>query len=169
MTDVVIWRLHDGAALDVLAEPYRHLHEAQTAVAPQLAHMPERTAEASWERRRAAYEQWLAAPDAFVALAQRDVEIIGFAVVTFAGAYHGWESGSRVGELKDLAVAPDERGRGIGSTLLDAVEDELARLGVAEYRVNVIAPNEDAARLYQRRGMTRVTSVFLARVANRRD
>ena len=164
MSDLVVKRAEGPACIDSLTELYRHLHGAQTRAAPHLAHMPQRSAEESWRRRRAAYEQWLAVPGAFVLLAQRDAETVGFALVTFAGAYHGWSSGPRVAELKDLAVAPAARGKGIGSRLLDEVEHELGRVGVEEYRLNVIAPNEDAIRLYTRRGMTHVTTVFLAKV-----
>jgi ribosomal protein S18 acetylase RimI-like enzyme len=126
--------------------------------------MRERTASESWERRRHSYVEWLSSAGAFLLVASRGERTLGFALVTFAGAYSGWESGERVAELKDIVVAPAARGQGIGSALLDRLEAELASVGVSEYRLNVIAANEDAIRLYRRRGMTHVTTVMLGRV-----
>ena len=115
-------------------------------------------------RRRGAYEQWLAVPGAFVLVATEGDRAVGFALVTLGGGYHGWESGERVAEIKDVSVAADVRGRGIGTQLMDAVEAELARAGVTEVRLNVIEENEAALRSYRRRGLVHVTSVLLGRV-----
>jgi ribosomal protein S18 acetylase RimI-like enzyme len=41
---------------------------------------------------------------------------------------------------------------GIGTRLLDAVDDELATRGVHDLRISVLAGNERAQRLYERRG-----------------
>jgi ribosomal protein S18 acetylase RimI-like enzyme len=47
------------------------------------------------------------------------------------------------------------RGRGLGSALLDAVDDELARRGIADLRIAVMVGYDDALRLYERRGLRR--------------
>jgi ribosomal protein S18 acetylase RimI-like enzyme len=160
-----ITRVEGTAQIDALAELYRHLHDAQTAAAPELGPLPARTADASWAHRRRAYEGWLAAPGAFVLYARDGATTLGYALVTFAGPYAGWVSGERVAELKDLSVLPEARGRGIGTRLMDALEAELERMGISEYRLNVIAANAQALRFYERRGLARVSAVFLGRPA----
>jgi hypothetical protein len=42
---------------------------------------------------------------------------------------------------------------------MDAVEDELALLEVGDLRVLVVAPNAEAIRFYERRGLVKVTQV----------
>lgn len=160
-----IRKVEGTECIDLLSHLYRSLDEHQAGVAPTLGHMSRRSVRESWERRRRAYATWLAVPGAYVLLAEREQRVVGYALVTLAPAYHGWRSGERVAELKDVVVEAQLRGNGIGSALLDAVERELAGIGVAEYRVNVLAGNEDAARLYRARGMTQVSTVFLARVS----
>ena len=44
------------------------------------------------------------------------------------------------------------RGSGLGSALLDAVDDRLAADGVHDQAIGAIAPNTAAIRLYERRG-----------------
>jgi GNAT superfamily N-acetyltransferase len=153
-------------ALDDSVPPlFAALHNAQITAAPSLGHLPARDAADAWSRRRAAYTRWLSVPGAFALLATEEDRPVGFALVTFASGYHGWSSGERVAELKDLSVAADVRGRGIGSRLMDAVESQLARQGVTDLRLNVIAANADAVRFYERRGLVAVTTVLLGRVS----
>jgi ribosomal protein S18 acetylase RimI-like enzyme len=47
-------------------------------------------------------------------------------------------------ELYSLSVAPELRGRGIGTSLLDFVDRELARRSIADLKVAVIAGNTGA-------------------------
>ena len=63
-----------------------------------------------------------------------------------------WRTGERVGEIKFLFVASEERGRGTGAALTEAIDAELARRGVADQFVGAIAPNAAAIRFYQSRG-----------------
>lgn len=63
-----------------------------------------------------------------------------------------WRTGARVGEIKFLVVAPEERGRGTGAALTEAVDTALAERGVADQFVGAIAPNAGAIRFYQSRG-----------------
>ena len=64
-----------------------------------------------------------------------------------------WPVGQRWAELVSLAVLPDRRGGGIGSALMDAVDAELARRGIADLQVAVMAGNDAALRFYERRGL----------------
>lgn len=63
-------------------------------------------------------------------------------------------------------MLPEPRGAGIGSALLDAVDDEFARLGVDDQMIGVLPGNVDAVRLYERRGF-RPTWLYLSRFAGR--
>ncbi len=59
----------------------------------------------------------------------------------------------RMAWIATIAVLPEQRGRGIGSTLLQACE---ARLGVPQIRLSVRASNSDAIRLYRVAGYEQV-------------
>jgi ribosomal protein S18 acetylase RimI-like enzyme len=154
-----------GAELISQLEPlYSVLHEHHVSVAPTLAGMPARSAAESWRRRCALYESWLAVPGSFVLMAERDRAAVGYAVVSISDAFQSWASGDRVGDVYELAVVAAERGRGIGSALMDAVEAELVAAGIGEVRLRVIAANRDALRFYERRGLTPISHVLLGRV-----
>lgn len=63
-----------------------------------------------------------------------------------------WTSGF----IKDLAVAPDWRGKGIGETLLRQVSWVLQQRGLAAVELKVVAENTHAIALYRRLGMSQV-------------
>jgi hypothetical protein len=60
-------------------------------------------------------------------------------------------------------VAPEHRGRGSASALLDAVDRECDALGVADVIVGALPGNVDAICLYERRGF-RPTWMYLSRL-----
>jgi ribosomal protein S18 acetylase RimI-like enzyme len=75
-------------------------------------------------------------------------------VADAAGAVAGMAQCWTEGFVKDLAVRPAFRGRGLGEALLHAVFAEFARRGVGEVRLKVDASNPTGAvRLYRRMGM----------------
>lgn len=114
--------------------------------------------------RRRKYETALADPDAFVLIAEAAERPVGYALVSLGEGPSGWDYGERVADIETLSVLPEARGEGIGSKLMDAVERELARLGVRAFRVLVIAANADALRFYERRGLTPISQVLLGRI-----
>ena len=61
----------------------------------------------------------------------------------------------RDGDFYLMAVAVDSqvRGQGVGSTLIDSIEEKAIASGSARLALDVAAKNEGAQRLYQRRGM----------------
>lgn len=167
MTHVGLSCLVGAQHVDVLAPLYVHLHEHQIGAAPNLGGMlPARSADEAWQRRRPNYLAWLERPTGFALLAHLAGAPVGYALGSIESGYNGWAAaGDAVGVVHDLVVAPQVRGRGVGSALLDAAEGELAHRGVAAYRLNVIAANTDAVRFYEQRGMTTVTHVLLGRIA----
>jgi ribosomal protein S18 acetylase RimI-like enzyme len=142
------------------------LNEHQVGVAPTLADLEPRSADQAWQRRRAKYETWLSKPAAFLLIAEQDDEAVGYAVVSIGEGYDGWHSSDGIGDLHDFVVLPEMRGRGIGTILMDAVEDELRAAGVEHCRLRVIGRNVDAVRFYEQRGMEVVSHIMLGRLDN---
>jgi GNAT superfamily N-acetyltransferase len=153
-----------GERVPDLESLYRELHLHQVGVAPRLAGLAPRTAGEAWSRRRARYDEWLARPGAFVQIAQLEGRPVGYALASTTAGYQSWASAERVGEIHDIVVARGERSHGIGTALLDAVERGLARRGVREYRLMLIAANDLALRFYESRGMTRISHVMLGHI-----
>jgi len=65
-----------------------------------------------------------------------------------------------------LSVAPNSRGGGIGTALMDAVDAELERRGVHSLEIAVMAGNDRARAFYERRGL-RVGELLLFRFGDR--
>ncbi|WP_247728663.1 GNAT family N-acetyltransferase [Halovivax limisalsi] len=83
-------------------------------------------------------------------VARLDDEIVGFA--SFAVESGTFELSVTRGTLSNLWVEPAHRDRGIGTTLLSAVESELADRGVEICQIDVMASNDSARRFYRRAG-----------------
>jgi GNAT superfamily N-acetyltransferase len=77
-----------------------------------------------------------------------------------------WRTGERIGELESLAVRESHRGQGIGSALLDRVDEAFDAQGVRDVIVGALAGNEGAMRLYARRGF-RPTWLYMSRFDGR--
>jgi ribosomal protein S18 acetylase RimI-like enzyme len=128
--------------------------------------------EFSWAARRAMYAGFLEpGGDSFVLLAEDGDELVAYAMVAVSAledtwVHDTWRAGSRIAEIETVCVTPQARGRGIGSALLDRIDDELAEAGIDDVVIGAVVPNVDAIRLYQRRGF-RPTWVYLSRFAGR--
>jgi ribosomal protein S18 acetylase RimI-like enzyme len=110
--------------------------------------------EVSWGRRNRRYREALASQEGILALASTGEAVVGYALVlVHRGGDDTFEpAGDGYAELYSLSVAEHVRGQGVGSQLCDAVEAEVAALGVSEWEVAVMAGNSAAARFYRRRG-----------------
>ncbi|HTO09314.1 MAG TPA: GNAT family N-acetyltransferase [Myxococcota bacterium] len=88
-------------------------------------------------------------PAAFALLAFDGGRPVGVAVC-FVGfsTFHG----QPLVNIHDLAVLPDHRARGIGSRLLEAVEQRARTLGACRVTLEVGDSNHRARRLYERHG-----------------
>jgi ribosomal protein S18 acetylase RimI-like enzyme len=119
----------------------------------------------SWTRRHELYGEWFAAGDALVLLAERAGAPVGYALAHLQeGPDDTFAVGSRYAELFSLSVAPEARGAGIGTRLLDELDRRLAELGIVDLVVAVMTDNVDALRFYERRGL-RPTETYFWRVA----
>jgi ribosomal protein S18 acetylase RimI-like enzyme len=104
------------------------------------------------DENRAAVREAMAraAADGRLDVARDANELVGF-------VRYGVECGALAqdvtrGVVRDLFVVPERRGAGVGGALLDAAERELAGRGVDVVAVEAMTDNEDAIRLYERRG-----------------
>lgn len=117
---------------------------------------PVRPEQEAWEQRRPQYVEWLSSGEgrmlAAVPAADPGAQPAGYALLLTRPAGATWEMGERVGELESLAVAPGQRGEGIGTLLIDACRELLREEGVAYWGVSVVEVNADATRLYERAG-----------------
>jgi ribosomal protein S18 acetylase RimI-like enzyme len=138
------------ADVPLLRDLWIALHHQHRAVSPLPLVADD---EASWRARSTLYRRWLAEGTAFGILAGRPGEAVGYAICClYDGPDDTFPFGERYGDLYSLCVAEQERAQGIGSRLLDAVDAELAARGVHDLRISVLAGNERARRLYERRG-----------------
>ena len=69
------------------------------------------------------------------------------------GPDDSWALEDRYGEVWTILVTERARGRGLGCALLDEVDAELARRGIRDLMIGVMEGNDDARRLYERRGL----------------
>ncbi|MEV0168960.1 acetyltransferase (GNAT) family protein [Nonomuraea fuscirosea] len=137
--------------VDLLKPLWLALHEHHQSVQPGFAYFSD---ERSWELRRSCYRRWIQEEGSFILVAERHCRPIGYAFVEIKpGPDDTWVTGSRVAELQTLSVAPAERGNGVGTLLLDKVDDELQRLSIGDLLIGTLAANSGAQRLYERRGL----------------
>ncbi|MFC7006623.1 ribosomal protein S18-alanine N-acetyltransferase [Halalkalicoccus salilacus] len=94
-----------------------------------------------------AFERFLGQPGFLVAHENEDV--IGF-VVADSVPNHG----RTIGHVKDLAVRPERRGRGIGRGLLERAMAILSSQGAGWVKLEVREGNDPALALYRESGFT---------------
>lgn len=68
--------------------------------------------------------------------------------------YCGMYCGADEGEITNVAVSPSARRRGIGGALLDRLLMESRKAGICNVILEVRVSNEEAIRLYQKKGFT---------------
>jgi ribosomal protein S18 acetylase RimI-like enzyme len=114
--------------------------------------------ESSWAVRSASYREWLADPRSFLLIARDGERAVGYAVTRVMESGPEWRDAwvmpPTMAELETLVVLPELRNAGLGTRMLDAVEAELDRQGISEVIVGIVAGNDAARRLYERRGFT---------------
>jgi ribosomal protein S18 acetylase RimI-like enzyme len=139
-----------ASELDLIEPLWNALREHHSSVTPDLGEPRSRTE--SWQHRRGQYERWLSGPNAFLLVAEREGEAVGYTMVQLREGSPTWPLSEQAGEIETLSVLPGERGRGTGSALLEAVREELSSRGVTELSLHVMHTNNDAMRFYERHG-----------------
>ncbi len=123
-----------------------HLREADSSDLPGILGIEVRSFSRPWSAH--AFRQLLEAPRTLfvVALTERG-EVGGYGVLWWV---------ANEGEIANVAVDPESRGRGLGGRLLDALLEGAAREGLERVFLEVRASNEAALRLYRSRSFDRV-------------
>jgi RimJ/RimL family protein N-acetyltransferase len=152
--------------LATLEPVWNALQEHHAAITPELGPgTPPRTAAEAWRIRRSKYERRLRDPDTFFVIAEADGDPVGYACVTLGLPYAGWATGDRLAELETLTVLADQRGKGIGASLLKAAWQRLAELGVEEMAITTTVTNVNAQRFYERHGFSQRFAVYYGKSA----
>ncbi len=94
-----------------------------------------------------AFERFLGVPGFLVADIGDGGEVAGYVV-----ADSETHRGQPLGHVKDIAVAPTHRGRGIGATLLERAIDAMRRQQVRRVKLEVRESNDRALALYRQYG-----------------
>jgi len=147
----------DGITIEMLdPENIEDVAPLWKALLDHVAELPDaivpiRPFEQSWPIERREMLEALAG-DAFALVARRDGEAVGYLFARIEGPDPVWYTGDAHAELAHLSVAEGERGNGVGSALMDAMDAELERRGVEDVEIGVDTGNEMAVRLYERRG-----------------
>jgi ribosomal protein S18 acetylase RimI-like enzyme len=137
------------ADLELVAPLWRQLMDHIAALPGVL--VPVRPAEESWKLER---DEMLAelAGEGFALVARRDGRVAGYAFVRIEGPDPVWYTGDRHALLAALCVDEQERGGGVGSALMDAVDVQLHRRGLEDVEIGVDTGNTIAERFYEGRG-----------------
>jgi ribosomal protein S18 acetylase RimI-like enzyme len=169
MTENIELRRGSAADLPALRPLWVSVHHQHAQSMPELA--PYVDDDRTWAVRSVLYAELLAKPDTVLFLAMAGSVAIGYGlahVLVAADTWlpDTWQTSARIGEIESLAVLPSYRGQGLGGRLLDALETELAAIGVRDLILGVLPGNADAIRLYERRGY-RPTWTYLSRLEGR--
>lgn len=157
-------RVGEGARdLDAIEPLWHALQERHAEVLPRLgSQAPPRSLADSWPRRRARYEEWLAAEGTFFLLAEADGRPLAYAFVTIGPAYASWATG-RLATLETLSVLPAWRGSGLGGDLIAAAWRRLDDLGIEEMAITSALANTASHRFYERHGFEQSFVIFYGR------
>ncbi|MGH2966829.1 MAG: GNAT family N-acetyltransferase [Solirubrobacterales bacterium] len=135
--------------IDRLAPLWRALRDHH-ATLPAMP--PVRSHEDSWEHRRGQYLDWLSEDGYTLLVAERNGQLIGYAMVSVDEGAATWDVGERAAEIETLSVLESERGRGVGRALTEAAAEVATEAGASAVAVGVAHTNADAIRFYEREG-----------------
>ena len=167
-TDVVIRRLERTQELAALEPLWLALHRHHRTVLPERLLVADDAV--SWQRRREVYRGWLESGTALALVAERDGRPLGYAFAHLIdGPDETFAVGRRYAELYSLSIAPDARGGGIGTRLLDELDRQLAAASIVDLVVAVMTDNHAARRFYERRGLRAVETHYWRIATEPRD
>ncbi|HXS33002.1 MAG TPA: GNAT family N-acetyltransferase [Solirubrobacterales bacterium] len=147
--------------LDALEPVWNALQVHHAEITPELGPgTPPRPTADAWRIRRSKYERWLRDPDTFFVIAAANGNPVGYACVTIGMPYASWATGDRIAELETLSVLADQRGKGIGASLLEAVWQRLAEMSVEDMAITTTATNVNAHRFYERHDFSQRFAVY---------
>ena len=149
-----------------MLRPQLKVRSATAAYAPRLSPLLHELGYPSDERQvTERLTRVLADPAARVFVAEEGGTIMGFAAVSIVPLLQGDRPLCR---LTAIAVAPGARGRGLGRSLVEKVEDHVRGLGCDRLEVTSAARREDAHAFYERLGFAERPHRFLKAVSAER-
>lgn len=143
---------------------WRQMHEHDAAVGTSARFRP---AAEAWRRSYSDFERWMRAETGRLLIAEQEGSPVGFAFFRVRDADPGFATGERMAELVALSVEPELRRWGVGSLLMEAVEDRLSAAGIAHIALNVVSGNDSALRFYERWGILPTHVRCLGRIVPR--
>jgi GNAT superfamily N-acetyltransferase len=137
-----------ASEIDSLRPLWLELHHHHQRVGPELG--PFASDEASWAHKRPKLER--AAEEGL--LLRIGSQAMASVLIDRDNPLWAdtWVTGRDVADVDVLSVTAEARGQGLGSALLDAIDERLAGAGVHDQVIEILAPNTAAGRLYGRRG-----------------
>jgi ribosomal protein S18 acetylase RimI-like enzyme len=155
--------------IDSLEPLWLTLHRHHQSVGAELS--PYVDDSQSWKKRREFYLDCFAEPGSFAWGAYAGKTLVGYALVRVERAStmwtDTWVAADVTAEIDSLVVDPVHCGGGIGTRLMDAIDEELARLGITDVVVGALPGNSQVLDLYRRRGFA-PTWLIMTRFAARR-
>jgi ribosomal protein S18 acetylase RimI-like enzyme len=140
--------------LDDIESLWREMHDHDAEVVDVARDVaPFRASEDSWLRRRGEFEGWMRAGEGRLLIAERDGSPVGFAFFRVCEGDLSFQTDERMGELEALSVEPALRRWGVGSLLMEGVEQRLTAAGIEFIGLVVVSGNADALRFYERWGL----------------
>lgn len=138
--------------LALIAPLWRAMVEHHRQVAAD--ELPIRDADDAWTMRRREYRTWLDDGSGALLVAGADGadRPDGYAFCRLLRSGPTFDFGRVRGEVESLVVAPDARGGGVGTALLEECRRHLRSRGCTHWTVSVMAANAGAVQLYRRAG-----------------
>ncbi|SRR6266566_7224850 len=123
-----------------------------------------RSAEESWDRRRARYVRWIQDDDGFFVIADRAGDSsLGYAMAHQTDGFDILLTPDRIAQVETLCVLPNERSVEVGTQLALALGNELRARGVTHLCATALAANTVIADAFRRRGLRDFTLTFFGR------
>lgn len=108
-----------------------------------------------WRARRAWYERELTG-GGVILRARRDGRLIGYCALRIERGFDDTFDADGIATIITLSVVPEERGRGVGTRLLDAARGFARTVPATVLALEVMPGNERAADLYRSMGFEEV-------------
>jgi diamine N-acetyltransferase len=110
-------------------------------------------------KSEAAVAAQIADPAGPIQLATRGARLLGYCKIGLGCGWPEFARGSKAMELKQLYIAGDATGLGIGAMLMDWAMAEFSARGADEIQLSVYSGNHGAQRFYARYGFAKVADV----------
>jgi ribosomal protein S18 acetylase RimI-like enzyme len=164
-------RIRRGSASDLPSlEPlWVAVHHRHVESMPQLA--PYVDDATTWANRAMLYRELLEKSGTVLVLAEVGRTRVGYGLAHILALEDTWiadtwVTGRQIGEIESVSVLPDYRNAGIGTRLLDRLEQDLADAGISDLILGALPGNAAAIRIYERRGF-QSTWLYMSRFAGR--